>query len=1202
MKSKMSNLKTNLKQINLSIANEQILTNMLNGFILADTKGQLIKVNPAYCNMIGYTEAELLKMNIYELDVTIYPKQMKNQIDEIISLGSVRFETKHKHKDGHLIDLAVNIIITQSNKTPLVAAFVNDITRFKQTETTIKRFSRLIEESLNEIYICDAETYKFIEVNQAALKNIGYTLEEIKTLTPLDIKPEFNINSFNELVKPLRLNKTKKIVFKTYHKRKNSTLYPVEAYYQLIDFEGINAFAAIILDITEKQKVEDALHNSYKNYSALINGMNETVWVIGFNGKFIDVNHAAVEKLGYTREELLSMGPSDIDVNLDTGIIKNLIDDIKSDKVQIFETKHIAKDGGIIPVEVQSTLVKYQQKDAILSIARDITDRKWIEKTLYTTQKHYTDFLNASSDAVSYWKMPDGLRTDLPVQRQIEMIYKAVCFDANKACWESFGFDTKDKLIGMKYYEFLTGKKSDEKFKKFILNGYHIDNLENHEIQTNGILYDSLENLYGVIENGDLTYLWYSIKDITDLKQAEKKLEEERHLFDIFMNNTLDNIYFKDKDSRFIQVNKHLANYLNVELPEELIGKSDFDFFDEKHAKMALRDEKKIIKTGVPILDKTEKEIFKDGSIGWVSTSKLPFKDAYGNTIGTFGISRDITDRIKSEEEIRRLSKIVEQAEAPVFLTNLNGTIEYINPAFERVTGFSKKEAIGQNPDILNSGLMPVDYFKRIWQKILKGEQITEVVINKKKNGETWYYDQTIVPLKDDKGKVVQFVSTGKDITDRIIAEQALKESEKRLSLAIKAAKLGIWDWDVRKKTLIWDNTMFQLYGITGKDFDGTYKAWTQRIHPDDLKKIDVEFQTTLGGEKEFAEEFRIVWPDGTIRYIQGLGVLHLSDEGKPDRLIGVNWDITKQKQAEDSSRKFSEELEKRVQERTIDLEKARTAALSLMQDADIQRERAENALKELAESQERLKIAKDTAVAATIAKSNFLASMSHELRTPLNSIIGFSQVLREQYFGKLNKKQAEYVLDIMESGEHLLDLINDILDLSKVEAGKMELELDSVHIHRLLNNSLSMIKEKCIKNEIQLSLKTTSKLKNLTIRVDQRKIKQVMFNLLSNAAKFTPSGGSISVFGNITNSMVEISVTDTGIGIEGDMIEKIFEEFFQVSSKISEKTPGTGLGLPLSRKMINMHGGHLWAESEGEGKGSKFIFTIPIGEENNNE
>jgi len=253
------------------------------------------------------------------------------------------------------------------------------------------------------------------------------------------------------------------------------------------------------------------------------------------------------------------------------------------------------------------------------------------------------------------------------------------------------------------------------------------------------------------------------------------------------------------------------------------------------------------------------------------------------------------------------------------------------------------------------------------------------------------------------------------------------------------------------------------------------------------------------------------------------------------------------------------------------------------------------NEIQERKMIEQELLIEKDRAEAANVAKSEFLASMSHELRTPLNAIIGFSQVLGDRLFGDLNDKQIEYIKDIEAGGEHLLGLINDILDLAKIEAGKMELELSPVEIKDMLEHCFVMVKEKCIKRRIALELAIAENLNGLRVSADARKLKQVMYNLLSNAAKFTPEGGRIVVEAKVDDKVVTISVEDTGVGIEPGLLEKIFEEFFQVEGGTKDKTPGTGLGLSLARKLVELHGGRIWAESRGPGSGSRFSFEIPI-------
>ena len=217
---------------------------------------------------------------------------------------------------------------------------------------------------------------------------------------------------------------------------------------------------------------------------------------------------------------------------------------------------------------------------------------------------------------------------------------------------------------------------------------------------------------------------------------------------------------------------------------------------------------------------------------------------------------------------------------------------------------------------------------------------------------------------------------------------------------------------------------------------------------------------------------------------------------------------------------------------------------------------------------------------------------MSHELRTPLNSIIGFCEVLVARMFGEVNAKQAEYLGDIHSSGEHLLSLINDILDLSKIEAGHMELNLTAFDPGMALENAVTLIKERAARRGITLKLDVDQRLGEWV--ADERKFKQILLNLLSNAVKFTPDGGRVEVGARRNGEGVEVSVRDTGVGIKPEDQALIFEEFRQVGADFTKKAEGTGLGLALTRKLVELHGGTIGVES-AEGKGSTFTFTLPL-------
>ncbi len=339
---------------------------------------------------------------------------------------------------------------------------------------------------------------------------------------------------------------------------------------------------------------------------------------------------------------------------------------------------------------------------------------------------------------------------------------------------------------------------------------------------------------------------------------------------------------------------------------------------------------------------------------------------------------------------------------------------------------------------------------------------------------------------------------------------------------------------------------------------------------------------------------------------------LKASHRSLQERRMALEQEVDRRMAAEKKLQKAHDQLERRVEERTVELVKTN--------------EQLKWEIGERKQMEEALREAKQTAEAANRAKSEFLANMSHELRTPLNHIIGFTELVVGQHFGDLNETQAEYLTDVLHSSHHLLSLINDILDLSKVEAGKLELEPSEVNLRMLLENSLIIIKEKAMKHGIQLSMDIEDIPE--TITADERKLKQILYNLLSNAVKFTPEGGEIHVDARMVDRIArpglrwedsknlqiiesqihgnevpgtkrktcaEFSVSDTGIGIRPEDQARIFSPFEQVEGASSRRFQGTGLGLSLTKSLVELHGGMIWAESEGEGKGSTFTFIIPI-------
>jgi len=376
-------------------------------------------------------------------------------------------------------------------------------------------------------------------------------------------------------------------------------------------------------------------------------------------------------------------------------------------------------------------------------------------------------------------------------------------------------------------------------------------------------------------------------------------------------------------------------------------------------------------------------------------------------------------------------------------------------------------------------------------------------------------------------------------IQRRKIAEDHLKTSAERLSLATQVSKMGIWDWNVRTGLITWDEKMYEIYGIS-KGQPVNYETWKNAVVPQDLSEAEAILQRVIAEKTQDSAEFRITCPDGSLRHIQAAEGAILDRTGQVVRVVGVNLDITKRK-----------EMELDLHEKNIELQHAAQA------------------------------------------KNSFLANMSHELRTPLNGIIGFSELLVDGLPGDVNAEQKEYLEDILASSQHLLQLINDVLDLAKVEAGKVELHPETFSLREAIAQVCSVAHPLVQKKKIELITTFASGLDDVTL--DEQKLKQVLYNLLSNAVKFTEEHGRIEIMIALhgANHFI-LAVRDTGIGIKPENIKRLFKEFEQLDEGTTRRYQGTGLGLALTRKIVEMQGGSIKVESEF-GQGSTFTVTLPL-------
>ncbi|HBZ57315.1 MAG TPA: hypothetical protein DEO88_18085 [Syntrophobacteraceae bacterium] len=543
----------------------------------------------------------------------------------------------------------------------------------------------------------------------------------------------------------------------------------------------------------------------------------------------------------------------------------------------------------------------------------------------------------------------------------------------------------------------------------------------------------------------------------------------------------------------------------------------------------------------------------KDGSEYFEIAIIGPIRQSDGQISHYVAVKSDITERKQAEQALRRESEksaaLLRNASDGVHILDVSGNVIEASNSFLEMLGYSRDELIGMNVSAWDASFSPEKLESMLRSQLDNPLSIVFETRHRRKDGSVIDVEVSGCPVSLD-GRPHVFNSS-RDITDRKRTEKKLWESKERLEAAASAGIVGVWDWDVPNNNLVWDKVMYQLYGIRAEDWGGAYEAWTNAIHPEDKSSTEGEIQAALRGEREYTHQFRVIWPDGSIHYIKAASHTTYDAQGKPLRMIGVNYDVTEQKAIQQT-------LERRVAKRTAELEEAR-----------------------------------DDAEAANIAKSAFLANMSHEIRTPLNAITGMTHLIRRE---PLSPTQTDRLNKLEAAGEHLIGIINAILDLSKIEAGKFELEDSPLSVESLLGNVAAMLHDRVAAKHLKLVTEYGDIPSNLT--GDKTRLQQCLLNYATNAIKFTDEGHVVlraKLDAEDTGSVtVRFEVADTGIGIAPEILPRLFAAFEQADSSTTREYGGTGLGLAITKKLAQLMGGDAGATST-PGAGSTFWFTIKL-------
>ena len=1081
--------------------------------------------------------------------------------------------------------------------------------------------------------------------------------------------------------------------------------------------EGIGVIG-MIADISDKKNAELLL----RKQALVFENITDGVIITDTEGNIIDWNRGAESLYGYTKAEMLGKSPSLLHLLKDSQWLQTEI--IQTTLQKGFWSGEIivaCKDGTEKFTTTSTVLLQDAQKNniAVIGLNHDITKLKQTQEDLRQSNEELEQLNQALETRVQ--ERTQELQASEAFNRSIlETIPDLLLrLDRNANCLNYIA-----PKVGKNNFQVIVNHTSE--FLPPDLLERQLQAIEQTLVTRELQVYE-----HQILKNDQITYeeirilainaqeVLVIIRDISDRKRMELNLQQSEKINLAILETIPDLLIHMDGQGNYIRKSQgQNVRVIGLEDPSlqvkvENILPSHLAQQQMYFANLALETGK--LQIFEQIVDFPDEQRYEEVRIAPLNAQEVLM------------IIRDISDRKLAEEALkaseRRFSTLVSTSPVGIFRFDRPLNCVYVNERWCEMTGRSAASAMGRgwidaiHPDerFFFRELIDHDFYSPSPQQLM----LTGEGRHLRPDGSiNWCYFQAVHEF-NESGEVIGYIGTITDISDRKQAEQQLRNLTDRLTLALRSGAIGSWEWQIANNAAIWDERMYELYGIPL----GTtvlFETWANSLHPDDQAATLSLFQETIAGETEYDTDFRVIHPDGSIHFLKGYGVLVRDERGNPLTINGVNFDITEQKEAEQTIRKqieketllrqitqhiretldlqtvfdtacqeirqfihsdrvgifkfypeygcddgefvaesvkegFSSVLAIRVHDHCFgedyakrytkghfqavndvlqsDLQDCHKAILSQFgiranlviplllgeklwgllcihtcvapriwqpNEIDLIQQLASqlaiaiqqaNLFEQLQQEQEKLLQTNKELARATRLKDEFLANMSHELRTPLTAILGMSEALQENTFGDINPSQEKAIKLIEKSGEHLLSLINDILDLSKIEAGKLELEFAPTSVKTLCENSTMFVKQMAFTQKIELQTRIAKNIEQ--IQVDEFRIRQSLINLLSNAIKFTPAGGNVILSVELEEQEILFSVTDTGIGISPTDLDKLFQPFIQIDSSLNRQYAGTGLGLVLVKRIIAKHGGSVSVTSR-VGEGSCFTLRLP--------
>ncbi|MHB8835637.1 MAG: PAS domain-containing sensor histidine kinase [Candidatus Methylomirabilia bacterium] len=1044
---------------------------MSDAVALIDRDGTIFRCNKAMTILAGKGYDEIVGHRCWEV---VHGTSERIPICFVKEMLTTRQRTTATVRSGaRAYKIVADPLFDTSGRLIGAVHIMSVITQQEQAEKILHDLALQQEAILNNIpdiaWLKDDQG-RFLVANAPFGRACGVAPADLIGQTDFDIWPRQLAERYRADDAEVMRSHTHKIVEEPLADKEGKTAWIETIKTPIIDEQGrVVGTTGIARDITARKQAETALQASEKKFRTLFETANDAIFILDRHGRFIDVNTAGHERLGYTRAELLAKSVTELDSPEFAARVPERTAQIRKYGRAVFESAHLRKDGTVMPVEINAVVIDHEGRKVLYSIVRDMSARKAAEAAIAASEERYRNLFDNANDMIQS-VAPDG-----------RFLF------VNPAWRRILGYSEAD-LCSLTVFDIIhpSCKASGEDHFAKVMSGEPLDFLAAKFVARDGRVVDVEGSANVRLIDGKAVSSQGIFRDVTERKKLGEDLYRISHDWEETFDTLTDMVTVHDKDFNIIRANKAAEKILGLPFLEARNAKC-FDYFHGTACPPAGCPSCASLVTGRPSVN----EIFEPHLGRHLEIRAIPRLDSNNQVVGLIHVVRDISERKKSEEEIKRYDR----------------DLAALNTA--------------------SNTLMLITSLDGIYQ------EICNIVFSLFELELVWF---GVVEEKDCGVRPV--AHAGRD--DGYLGAIQVRWDDSPLGM-------GPTGMAVKTKTTFKE-----------KSSDPSFAPWREAAE----KRGYVAVMAVP-----------LIQRDG-----QCGGVLTFYS-GDPDyftpekeRLCRI---FANQSAIAVENALLIAGLEEKVFARTFELEFANVELQHLNKELELRRLEAESASR---------------------TKSDFLANMSHELRTPLNAIIGFSDIMVRGMAGPLPSKPKEYLGDILASGKHLLSLINDILDLSKVEAGKMEIEPVEYDLAELVNRSLVLFREKTAKHRLRLEAEIADAVG--PVFGDERKIRQVLYNLLSNAVKFTPDGGTVIVRAKTVRGAgrdcAEISVFDTGIGISAADQKRLFQPFGQLSHHLTKEHEGTGLGLTLCKSFVEMHGGLIRVES-APGRGSTFTFRIPL-------